>query len=164
MTNSQNSFILYTDSFEEIQLLTMEQRGLLLTTAFCYVNALPLPELDQATSVLWQTWKKNIDRNAQKWEATRQRRSAAGRKGGLAAHRQSTAMVSNAGQALARKAVTDTDTVTVTDTGTVTETETETVTDTVNQTRKPPGREANPNAGNVEAADLSALDHFGTVL
>ena len=160
MCNSKNSFILYADSIEEVQLLTMEQRGLLLTTAFCYVNNLSPPELDQATSVLWFTWKKNIDRNAQKWEATRQRRSAAGRKGGLAAHRQSTAMVSNAGQDLARKAVTDTDTVTVTDTGTVTET----VTDTVNQTRKPPGREANPDAGNAEAADLSALDHFGTVL
>ena len=162
MCNSKNSFILYADSIEEVQLLTMEQRGLLLTTAFCYVNNLSPPELDQATSVLWFTWKKNIDRNAQKWEATRQRRSAAGRKGGLAAHRQSTATVSNAGQALARKAVTDTDTGTVTDTGTGTVTDTGT--DTVTHARKPPVREANPDAGNAEAADLSALDHFGTVL
>ena len=58
MCNTQNSFILYTDSIEEVQLLTLEQRGLLLTTAFCYVNNLSPPELDQATSVLWLTWKK----------------------------------------------------------------------------------------------------------
>jgi hypothetical protein len=120
MENPQNSFILYTDSLEEVQLLTMEQRGLLLTTAFCYVNTLPLPELDQATSVLWQTWKKNIDRNAEKWEATRQRRSAAGRKGGLAARRQSEANASNGQQGPPGQAVTVTDTVTGTVTDTVT--------------------------------------------
>ena len=120
METPQNSFILYTDSVEEVQLLTMEQRGLLLTTAFCYVNSLTLPELDQATSVLWHTWKKNIDRNAQKWEETRQRRSAAGRKGGLAAHRQSTATASNSKPSSAPEAVTDTDTVTGTVTDTVT--------------------------------------------
>jgi hypothetical protein len=120
MENPQNSFILYTDSVEEVQLLTMEQRGLLLTTAFCYVNGFELPELDQATSVLWQTWKKNIDRNAEKWEATRQRRSAAGRKGGLAARRQSEANASNGQHGPPGQAVTVTDT--VTGTGTVTDT------------------------------------------
>lgn len=154
MQSVQNSFILYADSIEEIQLLTMEQRGLLLTTAFFYVNSLSLPELDQATSVLWQTWKKNIDRNARKWEEARQRRSAAGRKGGLAAHRQNTTPVSNAEPGSASEAVTGTDTVTDTDT----------VTETVTPAISPPRRETYPDEGNADKTDFSSLDHFGTVL
>lgn len=102
--NKHNSFILFSDYLDELLLLPMEQRGLLITTVFSYVNDKPLPELDLATALLWQTWKKCIDRNAEKWKETRQRRSEAGRKGGLAAHHRK-AEASNAEQDLPGQAV-----------------------------------------------------------
>jgi hypothetical protein len=127
MEHSQESFILYKDSIEELLLLPIEQRGMLLTTVFCYVNGRELPQLDLATTIVWQIWKKNIDRNAEKWEETRQRRSAAGRKGGLASHNQMEVTPSNANDSQANQAVTGT----VTDTVPVTATETGTVTESV---------------------------------
>lgn len=106
MDHSQESFILYTDYIHSVMHLPMEQRGLLLTAALCYVNHMELPELDLATVVLWEIWKNNIDRNAEKWEEVRQRRSAAGRKGGLAPRHQSQAEVSIAEQCQPGEAVT----------------------------------------------------------
>ena len=94
-----------SDYLDELLLLPMEQRGLLITTVFSYVNDKPLPELDLATALLWQTWKKCIDRNAEKWEESRQRRSEAGRKGGLASRNKVKATASNAEQSLPGQAV-----------------------------------------------------------
>ena len=105
MDNTQESFILYADYIHPVLHLTQAQRGDLLTTALCYANHMELPSLDQATAVLWEIWKNNIDRNAEKWEEVRQRRSVAGRKGGLAPHQQSTAKVSYAEQGSANEAV-----------------------------------------------------------
>lgn len=96
MNNKHDSFILYSDFLDEIKLLSMEQRGLLLTALFCYVNEEELPDLDLAASIIWQTWKKCIDRNAERWEESRQRRSEAGRKGGLASRNKVKAATSNA--------------------------------------------------------------------
>ena len=105
MNNKHDSFILFSDFLDEIKLLSMEQRGLLLTALFCYVNEEELPNLDLAVSIIWQTWKKCIDRNAEKWEESRQRRSEAGRKGGLASRNKVKATASNAEQSLPGQAV-----------------------------------------------------------
>lgn len=105
MENPQNSFILYADYLHPILHLTPAQRGDLLTASLCYVNHQDLPALDQATAVLWEIWKNSIDRNAEKWEETRQRRAVAGRKGGLASRQQSEAKASNAGECSAKEAV-----------------------------------------------------------
>ena len=106
LENKHNSFILYSDCLEEIMLLSMEQRGILLTTVFSYVNDQPLPELDPALALLWQTWKKFIDRNEEKWKAKRQQLAESGRKGGLAAHRKrAMAQASDAKQDSANQAV-----------------------------------------------------------
>ena len=105
MDNTQESFILYADYIHPILHLTQAQRGDLLTTALCYANHMELPDLDQATAVLWEIWKNNIDRNAEKWEEVRQRRSVAGRKGGLAPRHPCEAEVSNAEQCQPGEAV-----------------------------------------------------------
>ena len=105
MSNTKESFILFADYIHPVLHLSMEQRGLLLTAALCYVNGEALPELDQTTLVLWEIWKNNIDRNAEKWDEVRQRRVSAGRKGGLTSRRQEEATPSTAKHCLANEAV-----------------------------------------------------------
>lgn len=42
----KNSFVMYTTYAEHINLLTMEQRGLLLTAIMNYASGEPLPDMD----------------------------------------------------------------------------------------------------------------------
>lgn len=43
----KNSFVMYTTYAEHINLLTMEQRGLLLTAIMNYASGEPLPDMVQ---------------------------------------------------------------------------------------------------------------------
>lgn len=133
----KKSFVMFTDKYEAVKLLTMEQRGVLLTAIFAHASGEELPDMDDVTRVLYTVIQGGMDACAEKYEATCERRRQAGQKGGLA-------KASNAKQCLANPSNakhndTDTDTETETETDTDTETETETDTETETNTDIPKG-------------------------
>lgn len=78
----KNSFILYTDYFEVIDMLTMEQRGILLTACMMFQLEQPLPEMDLPTKIAFTSISSDMRRNNEKYKRTVERRREAGRKGG----------------------------------------------------------------------------------
>ena len=78
----KNNFILYTDYFEQIQMLTIEQRGVLLTACMLYQMGEELPEMDAITRMCFMFISADIRRNNEKYEKIVERRAEAGRKGG----------------------------------------------------------------------------------
>lgn len=78
----KKSFLLYTDRWKEIQMLSNEQCGILFKAIFTYVNTgEPLKTDDLALRLLFSFLTSQIDESARKWEATRKARADAGRKG-----------------------------------------------------------------------------------
>lgn len=78
----KNSFVLYTDYIEQIEMLSREQRGDLLTTIMLYAAGEQLPELDDVTKMAFSFIKKQMDKDIEKYEQTVEKRREAGRKGG----------------------------------------------------------------------------------
>lgn len=78
----KNSFLIYTDYLEHIELLTMEQRGVLLTAIMYYSTGSDLPEMDGMTKMAFSFIKSQMDRDTTRYEKTVEARSQAGRKGG----------------------------------------------------------------------------------
>ena len=116
----KKSFVMFTDKYEAVKLLTMEQRGVLLTAIFAHASGEDLPDMDDVTRVLYTVIQGGMDACAEKYEATCERRRQAGQKGGLA-------KASNAKQCLAKPSnAKHNETDTETDTETVTDTETDT--------------------------------------
>ena len=147
----KKSFVMFTDKFEAVKLLTMEQRGVLLTAIFAHASGEALPEMDDVTRVLYTVIQGGMDACAEKYEATCERRRQAGQKGGLA-------KASNAKQCLAKASNAkhnETDTVTETETETVTETETETDTDIPKGIYKKAGKPAKHTYGEYQHVRLT---------
>ena len=88
----KDSFILYTDQRAVIEKLTDEQAGKLIKAIYQYTEEGTMPELDTLLEIAIIPIKQNIDKNNEKWEEERQKRSEAGRLGGLkkAKNQQST--------------------------------------------------------------------------
>ena len=84
MTLQKNNFILYTDYFEQIQMLTIEQRGVLLTALMCYQIGDDLPEMDAITKMCYSFISADVRRNNEKYEEIIEKRKTAGSKGGKA--------------------------------------------------------------------------------
>lgn len=80
MTNKE-SFILYTDQKAVIDKLTDEQAGKLIKAIYEYEATGNMPELDPILEIIMIPFKTILDKNAQKWEEERQKRSEAGKKG-----------------------------------------------------------------------------------
>ena len=79
----KKSFLLYTDRWKEIQMLSNEQCGILFKAIFTYVNTGERLETDDLTlQVLFSVLTSQIDEGTRRWEATRKARSEAGKKGG----------------------------------------------------------------------------------
>lgn len=78
----KNSFLIYTDYLEHIELLTMEQRGILLTAIMYYSVGNELPEMDGMIKMAFSFIKSQMDRDTTRYEKTVEARSCAGRKGG----------------------------------------------------------------------------------
>ena len=78
----KSSFILYTDYYEQIELLTIEQRGVLLTACMLYQLGRELPEMDPITKMAYMFISADIRRNNEKYETIVERRREAGSKGG----------------------------------------------------------------------------------
>lgn len=119
----KNSFVLYTDYKQHIDLLTTEEKAQLLDAIFGYAEGLEI-ELDGATKMAFSFIKAQMDRDNEKYEKTCKIRKEAGSKGGKAKAKQKVAKQANANfakQTLANQADTDNDT----DNDTVTDNDTE---------------------------------------
>lgn len=78
----KDSFILYDEYSAHIELLSMEQRGVLLTAIFVYRNGEEPPEMDNAAAMLFSVIKAQFERDNDKYQATCAKRRAAGSMGG----------------------------------------------------------------------------------
>ena len=79
----KNSFILYTDYFEQIEMLTMEQRGVLLTACMMFQLGRELPPMDDFTKMAYLFISADMRRNNAKYEGIVEKRRIAGQKGGF---------------------------------------------------------------------------------
>ena len=80
----KNSFVLYTDYMEHIQLLDMEQRGALLTAIMSYASDGTVIEMDGMTAMAFSFIKSQLDRDSDKYLNIVEARREAGKKGGKA--------------------------------------------------------------------------------
>ena len=78
----KESFVLYTKYLENIELLSLDQRGLLITALMRYVSGKKIPEMDGMTNMAYSFIKSQIDRDFEKYEETCRKRSEAGKNGG----------------------------------------------------------------------------------
>lgn len=110
MGKEKNSFVLYTDYWEQINLLSTNQKGELLTAIFLHAMGKEPEQLDAMCKMAYAFISSQMDRDFNKWEETVRKRREAGKKGGLA-------KASNARECLANQAdnVIVNDTVTVND-------------------------------------------------
>nr|WP_195461691.1 DUF6291 domain-containing protein [Alistipes sp. D31t1_170403_E11] len=78
----KGTFILRSDFYPQVQLLTREQRGDLLTAIFAYTSDEKIPELDGVTKMCFEFIKASIDFYAVKYDAQCKKNRENGRKGG----------------------------------------------------------------------------------
>lgn len=82
--DGKSSFVLYNDWAAQLNKLTLEQRGILITNVFAYNQGVALMEMDAVTDMLFSMICAQIDRDAKSWEQKKERRKAAGSAGGRA--------------------------------------------------------------------------------
>ena len=78
----RDSFVLYADSLDILDLLTDEQAGQLFRAVRNYVKGDELPELDKVTQVAFVPIKNHLDRDAEKYEQICKKRREVGALGG----------------------------------------------------------------------------------
>lgn len=78
----KNSFILYIDYKEHVDLLTDEQAGVLLKGIFYYITGNGEPKLDDVTKMAFSFIKQNLKRDHHKYESIVERNVNNGKKGG----------------------------------------------------------------------------------
>ena len=79
---SRDSFVLYADSLDILDLLSDEQAGQLFRTIRSYVRGEDLPELDQIIKLAFIPIKNHLDRDAEKYERICKKRREVGALGG----------------------------------------------------------------------------------
>lgn len=77
----KNSFVLFTEIIDVVEALTDEQKGKLFQAILDYESGKEPDLTDQVIRVAFTPIKQNLDRCAEKWEESRQKRSDAGKKG-----------------------------------------------------------------------------------
>ena len=60
---AKNTIIVYTDWMEQLQELSMEERGIILTAAINYQLGLELPKMDKSLKLFFITIRQSIDRD-----------------------------------------------------------------------------------------------------
>ena len=84
MSDEHGSFIMYTESWSGIQLLSREQRGDLLTALMAFNGAddCEMPEMDQATACTFAMLRPRLEANRKKYQETIEKRKEGGKLGG----------------------------------------------------------------------------------
>lgn len=78
----KSSFVMYTEYAEQIELLSMEQRGLLFTAIMAYAAGNDMPEMDAVTAMAFSFIRSRMDADNEKYQKTCEARREAGKKGG----------------------------------------------------------------------------------
>lgn len=78
----KNNFLIYTENIDEVEDLSMEQRGVLLTALMYYQADKELPEMDSLTRIVFKFLKKRIDKDNEAYEKTCERNRKNGASGG----------------------------------------------------------------------------------
>lgn len=114
----KDSFIIFTESWELVSLLSQQQKGILLEALFRYTADEELPEMDNITMVVFTSMRQKIDYANKRYEEIREKRAAAGRASGEARRTSVKSVEQNEHMlnVFNKTNLTDTDTVTVTDT------------------------------------------------
>lgn len=73
----KKSFVLYTDYDQHLQLLTMEERGMLLTALMHHAKGIAPPDMTPITQMAYSFISAQIDRDRRKWEKEQGKRAAA---------------------------------------------------------------------------------------
>ena len=81
---AKKSFLLYTGYFEQIEMLNIEQRGILLTAIMAFQTDTEMPEMDALTKMAFSFISADMRRDNEKYEEIVEMRKESGRKGGLA--------------------------------------------------------------------------------
>ena len=82
--DGKSSFVLYDDWAVQLNKLTLEQRGVLITNVFSYKQGESMLPMDAVTDMLFSMIRAQLDRDAKRWEEKKERRKAAGAAGGRA--------------------------------------------------------------------------------
>lgn len=77
----KNSFLMYLDYQEQFELLTDEQAGQLIKAIIKYEKTGEIPELDGMIKMAFSFIKTQLDRDREKWQEEKQKRSEAGKRG-----------------------------------------------------------------------------------
>lgn len=109
----KKSFVMYTDYWKHIKLLTMEQRGILLSAIMQHVAGDEVIQLDDVTQMAFSFITEQIDRDAEKYQKTIEKRKEAGKLGGRPKAKKANGFSEK--QTKAKKADNDNVTVNVTD-------------------------------------------------
>ena len=78
----KNSFVLYTDYLQHIELLDMEQRGELFTAIMLYASGKETGDLDGMVKMAFSFIKNAMNRDMERYASTVEARREAGKKGG----------------------------------------------------------------------------------
>ena len=78
-----DSFILYTDVYDSIKDLPLEDKGQLLDAIFIYVINEEEIALSPTTKIAFSFIKRSLARNLTRWKKVKNARKLAGQKGGL---------------------------------------------------------------------------------
>ena len=78
----RDSFVLYVRYLENIEILSMEQRGMLLTALMNYVAGHDIPEMDGMTRMAYSFIKSQMDRDFEKYDEVCRKRAESGKLGG----------------------------------------------------------------------------------
>lgn len=75
------SFLIYLDYEEQFSLLTDEELGQLMRTIMQYEKTGNIPELKGIVKMAFSFIKQQLDRDKEKWQEEKKKRSYAGKKG-----------------------------------------------------------------------------------
>lgn len=78
----KDSFIIFTESWELVSLLSQQQKGILLEALFRYTADEELPEMDNITMVVFTSMRQKIDYANKRYEEIRDKRRENGKLGG----------------------------------------------------------------------------------
>ena len=82
MAKDKKTIVIYSDWIATFEKLTDEEAGKLIKHLLQYVNDLN-PQSDRLTEILFEQFKQQLKRDLVKWEAIKEARSSAGKKGGF---------------------------------------------------------------------------------
>ncbi len=80
----KDTFVMYRSYLKQLELLSLEDRGIWITAVLDYVSGLPLPEMPPVVAMAFSVAKEKIDEDYEKYQRTLTAKREAGYRGGIA--------------------------------------------------------------------------------